>query len=94
MTLVGTVCPACYTPSWDMAAPIVELTAAEGVVELTIIMERTSIVELTAMESVVELTSIMESTSIVELTAIVETWLSPSWNLPSSWSVPPWTLES
>ena len=37
-----------YTPSWDMAAPIVELTAMESVVELTSIMERTSIVELTA----------------------------------------------
>ena len=48
MTLFGTVCPACYTPLWDMAAPIVELTAMESVVELTSIMERASIVELTA----------------------------------------------
>ena len=29
MTLLGTVCPACYTPSWDMAALIVELSAME-----------------------------------------------------------------
>ena len=48
MTLLGTLCPACHTPSWDMAAPIVELTTMESVVELTSIMERTSIVELTA----------------------------------------------
>ena len=47
MTLLGTVCPACYIPSWDMAALIIELTAMESVVELTSIMERTSIVELT-----------------------------------------------
>ena len=48
MTLLGTLCPACYTSSWDMAAPIMELTAMESVVELTSIMERTSIVELTS----------------------------------------------
>ena len=48
MTLLRTMCPACYTPSWDMAAPIVELTPVESVAELTSIMERTSIVELTA----------------------------------------------
>ena len=48
MTLSGTVCPACYTPSWDMAAPFVELTTMDSVAELTFIMERTSIVELTA----------------------------------------------
>ena len=48
MTLLGTLCPACYTPSLHMAAPVVELTAMESVAELTSIMERTSIVELTA----------------------------------------------
>ena len=48
MTLLGTLCPACYTPLWDMATPVVELTAMESVVEPTSIMERTSIVELTA----------------------------------------------
>ena len=73
MTLLGTLCPACYTPSWDMAATFVELTA---------------------MENVVELTAIVDGISIVELTAILETWLSQSWSLPSSWSALPWTLES
>ena len=48
MTLLGKLCPACYTPSWDMAAPVVEHTAMENVVELTAIVDRTSIVELTA----------------------------------------------
>ena len=58
MTLLGTVCRACYDPSWDMAASIVDGTWPS---------------QLTAMESVAELTSIMERTSIVELTAIVDT---------------------
>ena len=48
MTLLGTLYPACYTPSWDTAATVVELTAMESVAELTSVMERTSIVALTA----------------------------------------------
>ena len=49
MTLLGTLCLACCIPSWDMAAPIVEHTIMESVVELASIMERPSIVELTAL---------------------------------------------
>ena len=70
MTLFGTVCPAFYTPSWDMAAPIVELTAMESVAELISIMERTSIVELTAIVHGDMVVSIMELTVFVERTAM------------------------
>ena len=73
MTLLGTVCPACYTPSWDMAAPIVELTAMESVVELTSIMERTSIVELTA---IVE-------TWLPPSWNLPSSWSVPPWTLES-----------
>ena len=30
MTLLGTVCPACYTPSWDMAAPAYRYEKCRG----------------------------------------------------------------
>ena len=73
MTLLGTLCPACYTPSWDMAAPIVELTAMESVVELTSIMERTSIVELTA---IVE-------TWLPPSWNLPSSWSVPPWTLES-----------
>ena len=73
MTLLGTLCPACYTPSWDMAAPIVELTTMESVVELTSIMDRTSIVELTAIvETWLSLTWNLPSS-----------WSVPPWTLDS-----------
>ena len=73
MTLLGTLCPACYTPSWDMAAPIVELTAMESVVELTSIMERTFIVELTA---IVE-------TRLSPSWNLPSSWSVPPWTLES-----------
>ena len=73
MTLLGTLCPACYTLSWDMAAPIVELTAMESVVELTSIMERTSIVELTA---IVE-------TWLPPSWNLPSSWSVPPWTLES-----------
>ena len=73
MTLLGTVCPACYTPSWDMAAPIVELTAMDSVVDLTSIMERTSIMELTA---IVE-------TWLPLSWNLPSSWSVPSWTLES-----------
>ena len=73
MTLLGTVCPACYTPSWDMAAPIVERTTMESVVELTSIMERTSIVELTA---IVE-------TWLSPSWNLPSSWSVPPWTLES-----------
>ena len=73
MTLLGTLCPACYTPSWDMAAPIVELTAMQNVMELTSIMERTSIVELTA---IVE-------TWLSPSWNLLSSWSVPRWTLES-----------
>ena len=73
MTLLGTLCPACYIPSWDMSAPIVELTAMESVVELTSIMERTSIAELTA---IVE-------TWLSASWNLPSSWSVPPWTLES-----------
>ena len=73
MTLLGTLCPACYTPSWDMAAPVVELTAMESVAELTAIVDRTSIVELTA---IVE-------TSLSPSWNLLSSWSVPPWTLES-----------
>ena len=73
MTLLGTLCPACYTPSWDMVAPIVKLTAMRSVVELTSIMERTSIVELTA---IVE-------TYLSPSWNLLSSWSVPQWTLES-----------
>ena len=73
MTLLGTLCPACYTPSWDMAAPIVELTAMESVVELTSIMERTSIVERTA----------IAETWLSPSWNLPSSWSVPLWTLES-----------
>ena len=72
-TLLGTVCPACYTHSRDMVAPIVELIAMESVVELTSIMERTSIVELTA---IVE-------TWLSPSWNLPSSWSVPPWTLES-----------
>ena len=35
MTLLGTVCRACYDPSWDMAASIVELTRMASIASIS-----------------------------------------------------------
>ena len=73
MTLLATLCPACYTPSWGMAAPIVELTAMESDAELTSIMERTSIVELTA----------IAETWLPPSWNLPSSWSVPPWTLES-----------
>ena len=89
MTLLGTVCRACYDPSWDMAASIVELTRMASIANIS---RATAGMANADVANASRANASTADASVANAGMAKPVW--PEANAGMADGVPPWTLES